>query len=286
MLYLGLDGGGSGCRAAICDAQGHVLGRAEAGPANIGLDPDAAFDNILRACQAALSMSGASGASVCATLGLAGANVPGMADRLRPRLPFKRVQIVSDAETATRGALGTQDGIAVAIGTGSVLAVQRGAEIRPYGGRGFLLGDEGSGAVLGRTLLAEALRADDGFSAMTPLLRATLDLHGGGAGIIAFALEARPADFARLAPQVVSGDDPAARSIFTDACTTLGRMIEHLQGSTPLPVVFLGGLGPAYAKALAGRWDIRPALGSGLDGAMHMARDQASVALQQGRARA
>lgn len=276
MVYLGLDGGGTGCRAAICDAQGVILGRAESGPANIGRDPDAACRNILDACTKALSMAGASGAEVRATLGLAGANVPGMAARLRARLPFSQVEIVSDAETATRGALGGQDGIVAALGTGSVLGVQRNGAFRAYGGRGFLLGDEGSGAVLGRALLAEALRAEDGFAPMTPLLRATLDHYGSGAKIIAFALTAEPADFARHAPQVVASDDPAAQAIFGAACTTLSGMIDHLQPTPALPVVFLGGLGPAYAQALSGRWDIRAAQGSALDGALAMARGLAS----------
>lgn len=273
MVFLGLDGGGSGCRAEVCDAQGVVLGRAEAGPANIGRDPDTAFRNILDACTEALTNAGASPANVVATFGLAGANVPGMADRLRARLPYARVQIVSDARIAARGALGTRDGITVAVGTGSVLGVQQGGQFRAYGGRGFLLGDEGSGAVLGRSLLAQALRAEEGFTAMTPLLLKTLDHFGGGAEIIAFALTAQPADFARLAPQVVAMDDPAARAIFADACATLAQMIDRLQQTTSLPVVFLGGLGPAYETALAGRWTILRPAGTALDGALALARE-------------
>jgi glucosamine kinase len=40
-------------------------------------------------------------------------------------------------------------------------------------------------------------------------------------------------------------------------------------------VVFLGGLGPFFAAQLQGRWDIRPALGSALDGALMLAREAA-----------
>ena len=46
-LYLGIDGGGTGCRAALTDADGQILARAEAGPANIASDPDTALQNIL-----------------------------------------------------------------------------------------------------------------------------------------------------------------------------------------------------------------------------------------------
>ena len=46
-------------------------------------------------------------------------------------------------------------------------------------------------------------------------------------------------------------------------------------GPGAVPVVFTGGLGAFYAGRLAGRWDIRPALGSALDGALMLAREAA-----------
>ncbi len=52
-------------------------------------------------------------------------------------------------------------------------------------------------------------------------------------------------------------------------------MIGVLQQGRGLPVVFLGGLGPHYAERLAGLWDIRAPLGSGLDGALFLARQGA-----------
>ena len=52
-------------------------------------------------------------------------------------------------------------------------------------------------------------------------------------------------------------------------------MIDRLQEGRGLPVVFLGGLGAHYAQRLAGRWPIRDPLGSGLDGALLLARQEA-----------
>jgi len=40
-------------------------------------------------------------------------------------------------------------------------------------------------------------------------------------------------------------------------------------------VVFLGGLGTVFADRLAGRFAIRPALGTALDGALMLARETA-----------
>ena len=83
-LYLGVDGGGSGCRAAVADAAGRVLGHGAAASANIWTDPDGARANILAAAQAAVEAAdaGARLGELVAVLGLAGANIAGAAERL------------------------------------------------------------------------------------------------------------------------------------------------------------------------------------------------------------
>lgn len=274
--FLGIDGGGTGCRAAIADGAGRIIGRGAAGPANISVDTEGACANILAATRAALQEAGRGHLDeLTAVLGLAGANVTAAARSLRSMLPFRQTRIVTDAVTAATGALGGQDGIVAAMGTGSVFAVQIGGEMRQYGGRGFVLGDEASGAVLGRTLLAEALRAEDGFVPMSPLLQAVLDELGGIEGVISFGFRARPAEFAAFAPRIVTGGDPAGARIFDAAVAEIGGMIDTLQAGRDLPVVFLGGLGALYADRLQGRWQMLPARGSGLDGALHLARQEA-----------
>jgi glucosamine kinase len=237
-----------------------------------------ARDNILLAAREALLVatgSDAGMAGLTAGLGLAGANAAGAAGALRAGLPFARLRIETDAIAAVKGALGGRDGIVAAIGTGSVFASQRAGVIRQIGGWGLVLGDEGSGARLGRSLLAAALGAVDGFWPMTPLLRATLDEHGGSEGVIAFSLAARPADFAALAPGILCSDDPAARDLMARAVEDVAASVAVLQRDAPLPVTFIGGLGAAYAERLAGRWEIVPAVGSALDGALMLAREVA-----------
>ena len=277
-LFLGIDGGGSGCRAALADAGGRVLGRGQGGPANINTDVDGAARSIMQAADQAMAGIAADPREVVATLGLAGGTMRAATRRLAELLPFGRMQIVNDGITTARGALGPGDGILAAIGTGSVFAVQRGGQIRQVGGRGFLLGDEGSGAVLGRTLMAEAIRAGDGFAPMTPLLRAILDEHGGIEGIIEFGNRASPAEFGALAPRIAGADDPAARRILDAAADQVRHILTTLQDGDTLPVVFVGGLGPHYAARLSGLWPIRPARGSSVDGALAMARQMAQAA--------
>lgn len=273
-LFLGIDGGGTGCRAAVADVAGHVLGRGAAGPANIASDPDKAAENILAAAGEALAAAGG-GAVAAAGLGLAGANVAGATERLREALPWPRVAVVTDGITAVKGALGPDDGVVVALGTGSVFAVQRAGVIRQIGGRGLVLGDEASGAWIGRTVLAHALRAVDGFSDMTPLLAGLLDEMGGADGIVAFSLRARPADFATLAPRVVTSGDPAAVAVMMQAEADVAEAVALLRASDDLPVVFLGGLGTVFAKRMAERFVICAARGTALDGALMLAREAA-----------
>lgn len=271
-LYLGIDGGGTGCRAAVADASGVVRGRGEAGPANIASDPAGAAANILFAADQALAAAGG-GEVLAAGLGLAGANAAGAAERLRDALPFPRVTIVTDGITAVTGALGRADGVVAALGTGSVFAVQRGGVIRQIGGRGLILGDEASGAWIGRAVLAAAMRAVDGFSAMTPLLAALVDELGGPDAVVAYSLRARPADFAALAPRVTESSDPAALAIMARAEADVAEAVALLRGTDDLPVVFLGGLGTVFAARMKTFLPIRAPIGTALDGALTLARE-------------
>ena len=273
-LFLGIDGGGTGCRAAVADAAGLVLGRGEAGPANIASDATGAAANILKAAGQALAAAGG-GEIAAAGLGLAGANAAGATEALRAVLPFRRVAIVTDGITAVKGALGPADGVVAALGTGSVFAVQRAGAIRQIGGRGLVLGDEASGAWIGRALLSAALRAVDGFQPMTPLLAEVLQEQGGADGAVAFSLGARPADFAALAPRVVDSADPAATAIMARAEADVAEAVALLRGADAVSVVFLGGLGTVFAKRMAERFPVQVARGTALDGALMLAREVA-----------
>lgn len=275
-LFLGVDGGGTGCRVAIADANGQILARADAGPANISSDPESALANILAATRTALAAAVGHAEMVQqlprlrAAMGLAGANAAGADGWLADHLPFQSAMIVTDAVTAVKGALQGDDGIVAAMGTGSVFAVQRGGVMRQIGGWGLALGDEGSGAVLGRALLARALRARDGAAAMTPLLQSVLDEFGTPEALVGFSLTAKGTDYARFAPRVVEGNDPAAHAILADECAKVRASIAALQPDPPLPVTFIGGLGPTYAARLTD-WPQRPAKGTALDGAVFLA---------------
>lgn len=280
-LFLGIDGGGSGCRAALADATGRVLGEGRGGPANVVSDPDTALASVLAAARAAMAAAGEDDdlGRLVAVLGLAGANVAEAAAAFRARMPFAAARVENDVVVAVKGALGPDDGIVAAIGTGSIYGVQRSGRVRLAGGWGLVLGDHGSGARIGRDLYEAALLAHDGFIATTPLLAGVLGEMGSPDAIVAFARRATPADFARAAPRVLAATgaaagDPAAARILAEADAAIARALDHLEADGPIPIVFTGGLGPTFAARLAPRYPtlVRPAKGSALDGALALAR--------------
>ncbi|MBP7002865.1 BadF/BadG/BcrA/BcrD ATPase family protein [Amaricoccus sp.] len=279
-LYLGIDGGGTGCRAAVADADGVVLGEGAGGAANVFSDPEGARASVVAAAEAALAASGAGArlGELVAALGLAGANVRGRAEQLAEGLPFARARVVSDALISARGALGASDGVIAAMGTGSVFAAQRGGAVRTIGGWGFLLGDQASGARLGRSLCEAALLAHDGLAPGSKLLAAVVAEAGGPEELVAWARGARPADFAAFAPRMIAAtDDDGAAGILDAAVADAAAAIDLLLAPGPGAVCFLGGLGPYYADRLATRYGalVRPARGSALDGALALARELA-----------
>lgn len=74
---------------------------------------------------------------------------------------FKKanVQVESDMVGAARGLLGHSEGVACILGTGSNSCLYDGEKIvRNVPALGFILGDEGSGAVLGKRLVADLLK--------------------------------------------------------------------------------------------------------------------------------
>ncbi len=73
--------------------------------------------------------------------------------------PFEQLEVAGDLLGAARALCGTQEGIACILGTGSNSCHYDGQIIRAnVSSLGFILGDEGSGAVLGRLLVGDLLK--------------------------------------------------------------------------------------------------------------------------------
>ena len=75
--------------------------------------------------------------------------------------PHANIHIYSDILGAARALCGKEEGIACILGTGSNSCLCKDGEIiNNIAPLGYILGDEGSGAVLGRTLLSEMLKGN------------------------------------------------------------------------------------------------------------------------------
>lgn len=287
-LAIGIDGGGSRCRAAVAGPEGRVLGRGEAGPANVSTDLDEALASIRAAVGAALAAAGAAADAVgAAHAGLAGVMTEADARRVAAALPFPSA-VTDDRPTSVAGALGARDGALAAVGTGSFLALKRGAALRCVGGWGAEVGDQASGAWLGRALLERVLLACDGLAPGTGLTSVTLAAFGGDPNaIVRFAAAARPADLAAHAPAVVEAadaGDPAAADLMRRGAAYLTQALDAFALREDEVLCLIGGLGPRYAAWLSPghRGRAVPPEGDALDGALRLAR--AALIAQRGAA--
>ena len=175
VLLLGVDGGGTNCRARLCAFSGQLLGEATTGPANLRLGLQQSFAEILDAAAQCLSQAGLQRShlgKIVACLALAGASEPTyLAAAQSFSHPFRRTIVTTDAHAACLGAHGDNDGGVIVAGTGTVgWAVVRG-QIHRVGGWGMPISDEGSGAWLGCEAVRRLLWALDGRIGWTGLLR-------------------------------------------------------------------------------------------------------------------
>src|SRR5258705_259034 len=106
-LFLAVDGGGTGCRARLCDAAGNRLGQADAGPANIRYGLKEAFASVLDAtlkCLEQAQLTPQDLPRITACLALAGATEPAeLAAARMQKQAFGRAILTADAHAACVG---------------------------------------------------------------------------------------------------------------------------------------------------------------------------------------
>ncbi|NIX75073.1 BadF/BadG/BcrA/BcrD ATPase family protein [Microvirga terricola] len=249
-LFLGIDGGGTKCRARLRDANGTLRGEGAGGPSNIRLDPDLVWHSILTACREALGKAGLGEADLNRThvgMGAAGAGQTSAVERLLSRpLPFASFVIDTDAHTAWLGAFGGGDGAILIVGTGSCGYGVVGGKRHYVGGWGYEISDEGSGAAIGREALRRTVWAYDGRIPTTPLTQTLLAKFGNDPELlIDWVGKARPSDYARYAPTVLDHAkrrDPLGVALITDAATGLAQIATRLLDLGAPTLCLFGGL--------------------------------------------
>ena len=206
-FYVGVDGGGTNCRVRLADADLNTLAEVTNGRSNLQLDGgEPAYRSIIDGTREVFERAGidhAETANTFACFGMAGGRLPSAREAFELRVwPFARVKVYDDIDIARAGAHGGEDGAVVIIGTGSAaLALVAGQRFQ-CGGWGFHIGDQMSGAILGRELVRIAVEAGDGLDVATPLTEAVIQKLGGSLDeVMDWSFRNRkPADYGALMP--------------------------------------------------------------------------------------
>jgi len=282
-----VDGGGSSCRVAIARPDGSVVATATgaaANPANSLGDAISALLATLKTAQNKAGINNAKLEAANAHLGLAGAINKSLADKVARAMPMRSVVVTDDRPTSIAGALGAGDGFVAAIGTGSFVGRQLSGDQSFVGGWGLKLGDEASGAWLGKCLLSRVLHWRDGLYEGSDLLRDTFSKFGDDAGeIVFFANDADPPSLAELAPDVVDAarsKDRNALVLMRDGADYIETALAHLEFADDSTLCLIGGVGPHYRDYLDQRYtrNLVEPRGSALDGALALAARRAGPA--------
>ncbi len=298
-LYIGLDAGGTKTEALARTSQQAVPTRLAGPAANLQRQGVEATARVLTTLirQGLTHHPDATLRAVCA--GVAGAGSPAdqhtLATHVRSLLGDQapaHVQITHDGAIALEAAFEGGSGVIVIAGTGSVFfARTRDGEVLRAGGWGYLLGDEGSGHVLGIDGLRAVAHAFDG-GPPTRLQALLADRHG----------LTTPDDLKRsiyregwpvqqMAPLVIEAaeqGDAAAQRIITEQTRALARQVTWLAGRSDAiepRLAFLGGLTQSafYKQALADAllaalpgWRVQEPLHPPVVGALRLAMAAAS----------
>jgi glucosamine kinase len=283
-LFLGIDGGGSKCRARIRDVSGRPMGEAVSGASNVYQDFDGAMRNIVAAARLAAAENRLEVAELHAGLALAGiVTSVGASKVLEAGLPFASITVDNDAYGACMGAFGGERGGIVIAGTGSIGFALVNGERHMVGGWGFQLGDHGSGAWLGHHAVRRAALVLDGLLQPTDLIDRVLDRVGRARNDVSrWSESATPRDYAAFAPLVfetAARADVQGMTIVIEGASAISKLGHALLARGAKRLCLLGGLSTVYPAYLDA--DVKaalvPAQFDAMDGAIMMARKAAGL---------
>jgi N-acetylglucosamine kinase-like BadF-type ATPase len=180
-FFFGIDGGGTHSRLSIIDQTRKILARVESGSTNIySVAKDEVWDNLRTLLDSGLSSAGLGKEDLAAgCLGSAGLGREKdqklFGEFFRGLLGETPVKLCGDGEILLCGGLDSLEGYCLIAGTGSVaLGRSAAGELVRSGGLGYLLGDEGAAAWIGRTAIARALRSAEGRDLPTTMMEKIL----------------------------------------------------------------------------------------------------------------
>jgi len=283
--YLGVDGGGTNCRVRLADENLKTLAEVKNGRSNLQIDDGGpaykAISDGTRDVFAAAGIDYAETANTYACFGMAGGRMDSARAEFAARSwPFAGVKVYDDIDIAHAGALGGEDGGVIIVGTGSAaLAIVAGERFQS-GGWGFPIGDQMSGAILGRELVRYAVEAEDGLVEASPLTKAvTARLGGNNQAVMtwAFATEMdlkiisrdgsegcddvligrAPAEFGKLMPlfiEYLEAGDPVAQKMLEIELGYIDTYVRWFKARNAAVMAIVGGFGERLFPILQQRY--------------------------------
>ena len=258
-LFLGIDGGGSKCKAVIMNADMQILGEGISGAANPFHNLQRAQRSVEDAAELALADAGleiAMKQHLIAGVGLAGVNLPKYFALMNAwQHPFKSMHLATDLHIACLGAHNGDDGAIMITGTGSCGYVTVNNEQLIIGGHGFPHGDICSGAWLGFKAIEKVLLSLDGIvepTILTNKILTLLDCHD--ANTLIETIAGKNATFyGKLAISVfdaADNGDKIATDIINEGCQYFAAVFNKLKAKGDVPLSLIGGLKPRLMEWL------------------------------------
>ncbi len=261
-FWLGIDGGGTNCRAAIVDDEGKVIGAGRAEAANfIRVGLRSAINHVRQAVDQACRQAEIKPAQISAAcVGLAGTSHPDhhrqMLAALKEALPIPDITLETDARVALAGATDNKAGVVIIAGTGSIACgINARGRFARAGGWGPAMGDEGSGSYIGRRALEAIVMAYDYRGEPTAMMEPILRHFG-----VSSAPELPPviydepdkalreiAQLSKIVVKAAQEGDRIAQEILKDAAIELAKaaiaVIEQLRMERDeFQVAYVGGV--------------------------------------------
>lgn len=252
-IFLGIDGGGSKCKAIVMSSENKILGTGIAGPGNPLHGYEQAINSITESAKLALKDAGIDESelgNIVAGVGLAGVNLPVLFEQMSNwQHPFKKMYLATDLLIACLGAHDGKDGAVMITGTGSCGFSY--VDGHPYivGAHGFPHGDKGSGAWFGLQAAKQSLLSLDGLippSLINDKVLALLDVKDDVELVEVIA--GKPAAFyARMANLVFDSaeeGDELALAIVAEGADYINHVARQLLKQNPPNLALIGGLTP------------------------------------------
>ena len=287
--FLGVDGGGTNCRIRLADENLVTLADAGGGRSNLQIENgDPAYKSITEGTREVFAKAGidfSETANTFACFDMAGGRLPSARTAFAERdWPFAKVTVYDDIDIARAGAMSGEDGAVIIVGTGSAAMALVDGQRHQCGGWGFHVGDQMSGAILGRELVRRAVEATDGLVSGSPLTEATVQALGGNLDAVmdwSFK-DRRPADYGTLIPMLMDyyeKGDPVARELIDLEMSYIDNYVAWFKARGVTRMAAVGGFGTRLYPLMEHRYGdfiVRPQH-EPLHGAVSLARQSMSA---------